>query len=195
MAAAAAQHEREAAAAGQREEVLRSELEAKQTELADTTAQLLGVRERYGLLQAEAKRRERDEATMRAQLDVARAQLAEVRGNEAMMRAASEEAKAEAARLRERALRDEHAATALRESLRVAQEKLRVTQAVCERARGEVAVEHGALLEAEAKLSILMQDTERLRERLHAAEQEKSVIMRSMVSPVAAAPAPISPVA
>jgi len=193
--AAAAQHEREAAAAADREEALRSELEAKESELADITAQLLGVRERHGLLQAEAKRRERDEATMRAQLDVARAQLAEVRGNDAVVRAASEEAKAEAARLRERALRDEHSATTLRESLRAAEEKLRVTQAVYERARGEVAAEHGALLEAEAKLGILTQDSERLRERLHAAEQEKSVIMRSMVSSVAAAPTPVSPVA
>lgn len=187
IAAVAAEHERDAAAAGAREAVLRSELEARESELADTTAQLLGVRERHGLLQAEAKRRERDEATMRAQLDVARAQLAEVRGNEAVVRAASEQAQAEASRLREQVFRDEQSATQLRESLRAAQEKLRVTQAVCERARGEVAVEHGALLEAEAKLGILMQDSERLREQLHAAEQEKAVIMRSMVSPAAAA--------
>lgn len=195
MATAESKHEEHARAAHEAKSDLHSKLKAKETQLADATSQLLEAREHLGLLQADAKRREHDEATMRAQLEVARAQLHEAKSHESALRTTSEAARAEAARLEERAIRDEKVADALRASLREAEEKLRVTKAVSERARAEVAQEHGALLEAEAKLGVLTQDNKRLCERLDAAEQEKLVIMRSMTKSTTGVPAPVLPVA
>ncbi|KAL1508835.1 hypothetical protein AB1Y20_004930 [Prymnesium parvum] len=173
--AAAADSAQAASAASEREQQLLSELALLRETHGTTTDELLSLRERLGTLQAELKQQQLGSMQLQAQAAAHGAQLAELKQSHLLALQARDGAAAQLHALREEQVAERLEMAAMRERLRESEEVAKLAQAVSERSRAEAADEHGALLEAKARLQMMS-------EQLAIFEREKAVLMKSIES-------------
>lgn len=175
LAAAAQGAEAGLAEARERIAALEAELVRTQEARAEGQRQLLATKEQAGLQQAELAQLGHENSQLRAQTEQGSQALESVRAQETHWRAQHEAANARLLTMKEQLLKEQHEASQLREQLRSAEQSAQLSKAVCERVRQEAAEEHGALLEAQARLGMC-------EEALAAASREKEVLVRSVQS-------------
>lgn len=128
-----------------------SQLEQLRDELGRNLKLLSTTRDRLARVQEEGKAlRERD-MQMSAQNAAAKERIRELTEAEERMRNAGDAT----LHIREALLAEQHGANQLRERLRVCEEQLALSRAVCERVREEAAAEHTASLEALARSDMM----------------------------------------
>lgn len=175
LSAAAQSAEAGLADARERIAALEAELVRTQEARAGGQRQLLAAKEQAGLQQAELAQLGHENSQLRAQTEQGGQALESVRAQETHWRAQHEAANARLLTMKEQLLKEQHEASQLREQLRAAEQTAQLSKAVCERVRQEATEEHGALLEAQARLGMC-------EEALAAASREKDVLVRSVQS-------------
>lgn len=175
LSAAAQSAEAGLADARERIAALEAELVRTQEARAGGQRQLLAAKEQAGLQQAELAQLGHENSQLRAQTEQGGQALESVRAQETHWRAQHEAANARLLTMKEQLLKEQHEASQLREQLRAAEQAAQLSKAVCERVRQEATEEHGALLEAQARLGMC-------EEALAAASREKDVLVRSVQS-------------
>lgn len=124
-------------------------------ELGHNLKLLSTTRDRLARVQEEGKALRETHTKLSAQNAAAKERIGELGAMEEQLRRVGEEAGQASLRTRQELLAERQESSNLREQLRVCEEQLTLSRAVCERVREEAATEHSTSLEAQARVGMM----------------------------------------